>query len=61
MIVAPFDCNLTVTADDDVREGLWHGIAEWMDVDATRMSEVLPNMGNFERERTLFTKEQLFV
>ena len=41
-------------------EGLWHGVAEWMDVDASKMAELLPNMGNFVREETLFTKEQLF-
>jgi hypothetical protein len=52
---------LTVALDGSVREGLWHGIAEWMDVDASKLSEVLPNVENFEREQTLFTKEQLFV
>ena len=41
-------------------EGLWHGVAEWMGVDASKMTELLPNMGNFVRETTLFTKEQLF-
>ena len=41
-------------------EGLWHGVAEWMDVDASEMADLLPNMGNFVREQTLFTKEQLF-
>jgi hypothetical protein len=32
-----------------------------MDVDAEKMAEVLPNMENFVRGETLFTKEQLFV
>jgi cullin-associated NEDD8-dissociated protein 1 len=42
-------------------EGLWHGVAEWMDVDPEKMAEVLPNMGNFASGQTLFTKEQLFA
>ena len=42
-------------------EGLWYGIAQWMDVAPDKMLEVLPNAGNFEEGTTLPTRAQVFL
>ena len=41
-------------------DGLWHGVAQWMDVDEAHMLDVLPNKDMFEAGSTLFTREQMF-
>jgi len=40
-------------------ESLWHGISEWMGVEADEMDTVLPNKKNFPDDK-LFTKKDLF-
>lgn len=40
-------------------EAVWQAVAEWLDVDASQMSTVLPNAANFGAG-TLLTKQQLF-
>ena len=42
-------------------EGLWYGIAQWMDVAPSKILEVLPNAVNFEEGTTLPTRAQVFV
>ena len=41
-------------------EAMWHGIAEWMGVEANQMATVLPNVGHFQVGSTLLTQQQLF-
>jgi len=41
-------------------EGMWTGIAEWMGVHKDNLQELLPFSENFERGKTLYTKEQMF-
>jgi uncharacterized protein (DUF1501 family) len=41
-------------------DGVWHAIAEWMDVAPEKLVGVLPNLENFERGTTLLTREQVF-
>ena len=40
-------------------EAVWQAVAEWVDVDTSQMSTVLPNAANFGAG-TLFTRSQLF-
>ena len=41
-------------------EAVWHGIAEWFGVDASKMGDVLPQRGNFPPS-AMMTKEAMFV
>ena len=40
-------------------EAMWHGLAEWMGVEASQISQVLPNAANFDSTQ-MFNKDQLF-
>ena len=40
-------------------ESIWHAISQWMDVDATKMKELLPNMQNFPADKA-WKKEAMF-
>jgi hypothetical protein len=42
-------------------EGMWYGIAQWMDVAPEMLLQVLPDAANFEVGTTLTTREQVFV
>ena len=46
-------------------DAVWHGIAEWMGVEAASMRGVLPNLGNFKRGNTthgtLWSGSQVFA
>eukprot|EP01043_Picozoa_sp_COSAG02_P000106 COSAG02_NODE_2_length_75708_cov_87.013953_9_plen_2901_part_00 len=42
-------------------EGMWHGVAQWMDIAPEKILEVLPDAANFEAGTTLTTREQAFV
>lgn len=41
-------------------EGMWYGIAQWMDIAPEKIAEVLPNAENFEEGTTLPTRAQAF-
>ena len=40
---------------------MWYATAKWMDVDESKMAEVMPNHGNFEVGTSLLTREQAFT
>ena len=42
-------------------DGLWYGVAQWMDVAPDKLSSVLPNAANFEAGSTLLTQGQLYA
>ena len=42
-------------------EGMWHGVAQWMDVAPEKILEVIPDAANFDVGTTLTTREQAFV
>jgi uncharacterized protein (DUF1501 family) len=42
-------------------DAMWHATAKWMDVDDSKMADVMPNHGNFEVGTTLLTREQAFM
>ena len=42
-------------------DAMWHATAQWMDVNASKMAEVMPNHGNFEVGTTLLTRGQAFT
>ena len=39
---------------------MWHAIAEWMDIDPSHITSVLPNAEKFEVGDALITRAQLF-
>ena len=41
-------------------EGMWYGIAEWMGVHRENMETLLPFAANFEVNKTLYSKAQLY-
>ena len=42
-------------------DAMWYATAQWMDVEASKMSDVVPNHVNFEPGSTLITREQMFT
>jgi cullin-associated NEDD8-dissociated protein 1 len=42
-------------------DAMWHATAQWMDVDASKMADVIPHHVNFEPGSTLLTREQMFT
>ena len=57
----PFFCYLQRELTHScVSQGMWYGIAEWMDVAPEKMAEVFPNAENFEVGETLRTRAQAF-
>ena len=41
-------------------DAVWAAVAGWMGLDENRISNLLPNLSNFDREK-LFTRSDLFV
>ena len=42
-----------------LREGMWYGLAEWLDVAEDRIAEVVPNAGRFP-DTMLYGRDELF-
>ena len=70
-ILGTYPSDLSETGPNDLGRGriiptlpldaMWHATAQWMDVDASKMSDVVPNHVNFEPGSTLLTREQMFT
>ena len=42
-----------------LREGMWYGLAEWLDVAEDRIAEVVPNAARFP-DTMLYDRNELF-